>query len=310
MMHDHSALRILFPTSFSDPCFRTARAISQLADTLHISLTITHVVTPGANVRAKRRELNSFMAEADHYDSCSRVLIESENPIQAIAGVCEQGSYDLVLAPASDRLGLQRLVTSSFRARLLKNCCSPMWTAGSCLDYADFKGGVRNIACLVDFENDAPGYLPMVVAFASRIGARLRILHVIRPVDEGTLTRAMHSRAPLMPEVAMERVHNIFAGVDCPEVDVAIGSVGSQLPRMLRRAEASLLFVGAGQALRTPFLPRLARHLDRLPCPVICMDGASTHFSNWSFQLETGAAAAVANGRGNRGTGSDWAIAS
>lgn len=284
-MHNNTPdLRILFPTSFSDPCFRTARAIAQLADNVSISLTITHVVQPGGATRAKRRELDSFVAEADHYDSCRRVLVESEDPVKAIAELCDQTGYDLIVAPASDRLGVQKFVTSSFRARLMKHCCAPVWTAGSCLDRADFKGSIRTIACLIDFDNDSDTYLPLVVAFASRIGARIRVLHVIPPVDEGTLARSLHSRAPLMPDVALDRIRSAFAAAECPEVDVAVGNVRTEVPKMLRRCEADLAFVGPGHALGGGWFSRLSRSLDRFPCPVICVDGASACFDRWTFQ--------------------------
>jgi nucleotide-binding universal stress UspA family protein len=310
MTHHTPDLRILFPTSFSDPCFRTARAIAQLADTARIGVTITHVVPPGGATRAKHRELDSFWAEADHYDSCQRVLIEAEDASKAIAELCDKGCYDLVVAPKSDRFGLHRMVTSSFRARLMKECCAPVWTAGGCLDSADFKGSVRTIACLIDFDQDSDSYLPLAVGFAARIGAKVRVLHVIPPVDEATLMHSLHSRAPLMPEVARERIREAFAGSDCPEVDVAVGDVSAELPKMLRRGEADLAFVGPGHALCGTWVPRLSRYLDRLPCPVICVDGASAKFERWTFQDALMAEAAVAAERREVVRARDWAIAS
>lgn len=308
-MHNTPDLRILFPTSFSDACFRTARAIAQLADNTSIGLTITHVVEPGGATREKRRELDSFMAEADHYDGCTRVLVEAGDPVDAIAELCDKGCFDLVVAPASDRLGVHRFVKASTRAKLLKHCCAPMWTAGTCLDRVNFKAPIRTIACLLDFDQDNGGYLPLAAAFAARLGARMRIMHVIRPVDEGELARSLHSRAPLMPETAVERIRAAFAGQDCPEVDVAVGSVTAELPRMLQRSEADLAFVGPGQALNGSWFPRLQRGLDRLPCPVICVDGASSAFDRWTFQ-DTQMAQAAAAGESRSARGGELALAS
>lgn len=283
-MHCTTDLRILFPTSFSDSCFRTARAIAQLADTCRINLTIAHVVKTGTGDARTRRELDSFMAEADHYDSCQRVLAESDDAIQSIAAMCESGRFDLIVAPASDRLGLHSLFTTSFRARLMKRCKTPLWTMGACLDSANFKTGIRTIACVVDFGFDSPKYLPLVTAFAERLGARLRIVTVLPEISEGTLARSLNPAAPLTPEMAVKQIHGTFDRRTCPEVSVAVGETGSELPRLLRECDAQLAFLGRGQALRYAWLPRLARHLDRMPCPVICVDGAAEAFHEWSFQ--------------------------
>ena len=283
-MHNTPDLRILFPTSFSEACFRTASAIAQLADTCRVSLTIAHVTNPGQATIKKRRELDSFLAEADHYESCYRTLMEAEDPVKAISELCETERFDLILAPASDRLGLHSFFTRSFRARLLKHCKAPVWTVGSCLDRINFSGSIQTVACLVDLSGDSDTYLPLAVALGSFFGARLRILNVIPPIDEGTLAHSISSNAPLMPEVALERIRSAFAGRNCPEIDVAVGDGARELPRLLARCHADLLFVGPGQALNGIWQPSLSPYLDRLPCPVICVDGASATFDQWTFQ--------------------------
>ena len=277
-------LRILFPTSFSDSCFRTARAIAQLADTCRVGLTIAHVAKRGACNASIRRELDSFMGEADHYDNCRRVLMESDDAIGSIAELCESDQFDLIVAPASDRLGVHSLFSSSFRTRLLSRCKAPLWTIGGCLDSIDFKSSIRTVACLVDFDSDTRTYLPLAAAFAARLGAQLRIVSVLPEVSESTLAQSLNSSAPLMPDVAVEKIRSGFTGQACPEVDIAIGDVSRELPRLLRGCHADLAFVGPGQITRATWLPGRARYLDRLPCPAVCVDGASAGFSQWTFQ--------------------------
>jgi hypothetical protein len=87
-----------------------------------------------------------------------------------------------------------------------------------------------------------------------------------------------------MPDVAMDQIRSAFAGRACPEVDIAIGDVSRELPRMLSRCEADLAFVGPGQALSGVLARRLASHVDKSPCPVVCVDGASAQFTGWKFQ--------------------------
>jgi nucleotide-binding universal stress UspA family protein len=283
-MNNNPDLRILFLTSFSDACFRTGRTMAQLADSCRLDITMAHVTARGCATKSARAELDSFLAEFDHYESCKRLLIEADDPTAAAAELCENNSFDLLVAPASDRLGLHSFFTSSFRARLLKRCSVPLWTVGPSLDEASFSGPMRTIGCMVDLEKEGDAHVPLAAAFAARIGARLRILHVVPNVDEGTLAQSVYSNAPLMPSVAVERFEAAFAGMLRPEIDVSIGRRSRELPAMLRRCHADLMFVGPGQALNGLFQPRLSRFLDRLPCPVVCIDGASTTFSRWSFQ--------------------------
>ena len=299
-MQRTSELRVLFPTAFSDACFRTSRAIAQLADLCRVSLTIAHVAKPGTITVQTRRELDSFLAEADHYDNCHRVLIEASDPVEALKELADRTEFDLIMAPASDRLGVHRLLRASFRARLIQRCQAPVWTVGNALSRLKFKQSLQTVACVIDF--DAPGdtHLRLATALAARTGAKLRIVTTVAPVNEGTLAQALHSRAPLMPEVAVARIRDAFAGRRCPEVDVAVGDPYSEIPKLLSRADVDLAFVGPGQALNGVWRPHLTSYLDRLPCPVICADGASANFPGWSF--ERGAAYADAGSSSLYGT--------
>lgn len=284
-------LRIVFPTSFSDACFRMSGAIAQLADRYRIDLTVVHVIKPGTSTASARRELDSFMGEADSYDNCRRLLVESEDPVSAIAKICREQNADLIACPASDRLGFRRFFTHSFRARLLQHCRTPLWTAGACLDKANFRNNVRTISCLVDLENSGDAHLWLAMALASRMGARVRVTHVIEPVHEGMLARSIDSRSPLLPEAALARIQKVFAGKPCPEIDVAVGDPASELPRLLRRCEADLAFTGPGHSLQGSTLLRLSSWVDKLPCPVICVDGGSAAFRDWTFEKNAADAA-------------------
>jgi hypothetical protein len=275
-------LRILFATSFSDACFRTARAIAQFGDRFRIGLTIAHVAKPGAATVEMRRELDSFLGEADHYDSCRRLLLEAEDPVHAIADMSSKEPYDLVLAPASDRLGLHSLFSHSFRAELMKRCEVPVWTASKCLDRVNLRTSIRTISCLIDFDAPNHSYIRLAMTMASRIGAQMRFVHVVPNIDEGLLAKSIDSEAPLAPEVAMRRIRTAFG--DRCAIDVAVGTVRSELPKLLCQSETDLLFTGPGQAVKGWWRPRIPSYFDHLPCPVVCMDGASARFARWSFE--------------------------
>ena len=247
-MQNITEIRILFATSFSDACFRSCEQSPNGGHLPH-QLTIAHVVRPAALAIATRRELDSFLAEADHYDQCRRVLIEADDAVEAIGELCDRERFDLVIAPASDRLGVHEYFHLSFRARILKRCNAPVWTAGRCLDRVVFKPALQTVACVLDFDCPTDNHLRLAASLAWKTGAKMRIVTVIEPTNEGTLARSFHSRAPLMPEVAAEQIRSAFAGRACPEIDVAIGSPSRELPRMLSRCDADITIVGPGQAL-------------------------------------------------------------
>ena len=295
-----SDLRILFATSFSDACLRTAPALAQLADKCHVELTILHVTKPGVPSIETRRALNSFLAEVDSYGICHRILLEADDPVKAIAELCNNGDFDLVFAPASDRLGIHSLFNSSFRARLIQECNAPVWTAGTCLEVMRRRPAVKTIACLLDFDAAAQPHLRLATALASRLGADLRLLHVIPPGDESLLANSVDSRAPLSPEAAQVMARCAFGGDNCPDVDVAIGDLDRETPALLSRCDADLLFVGPGQALRGFLRPSLASMIDRSPCPVVCVDGAAKRRYQWSFNCEPADSELLLEGQGQQ----------
>lgn len=281
------ALRILFPTNFSDACDRAGEAIAQLATACRLDLTIVHAARRARQSRGIRARLEQFLVEANDYHFCQRVLLDSDDPAAAVGRICRANRFDLVMAPASDRPAMHGLLTRSFRARLLKQCDVPLWTVGTSVRSANFARPINTIACLMDFDDDRAAFVRLVTTFAERVGARTRFLYVVPTVDEGTLTHALTSDAPLMPSVALKRIREMFSADQCPEIDVAVGSRGPELRRMLRACDADLLFVGPRQASSRSWALRFSRDLDGLPCPVVCVDGAAAGFSRWSFHEPT-----------------------
>ncbi len=277
-------LRLLFPTTFSEACRQTGPAIAQLAGIGRLTLTMVHVVKRGARHAPARRELDTFLADADAYSTCERIVVEADDPAVAVSEICTRDRFDLVMAPASGRLHLRRLFSQSFRARLLKHCPVPLWTAGGCLPSANFRRSIGTVACLIDFDDDPVGFLRLVSAFADRLKARVQVLAVLPPVDDGTLAEVLTSDTPLLPARAMGRIQRMFAGQEPPAIDVAVGARGRELVRMLSRCDADLLFVGPGHVARGVWPFRFSSALDGLPCPVVCVDGTSSGFSGWSFQ--------------------------
>lgn len=296
-MRDLPELRVLFPTNFSDACLRAGRAIAQLAERCLLQITIVHVMKPGGKVRRAQSELLSFLAETDDYCHNERMLLESGDPVAAVTELCRQGHVDLVMAPSSGRQGVQGLLGRSFRAQLLGQCAVPLWTAGGQVSAATLGHPLRTVACLVDFDDAPAGFLRLAAAFAERFQARLRVLSVVPSIDDGTLGSVLTSDAPLLPEHAVTRIQDMLAGQAGLDIDIAVGSRAHGLRRLLTRGPADLLFVGPRRASGGSWLPGFARDLDRLRCPVVCIDGAAARFPGWSFQAHADRRAVLASPR-------------
>jgi nucleotide-binding universal stress UspA family protein len=264
-------LRVLFATNFSTACERATRGIAQLADALQLDVTIVHAVKAGAGRPEVRRALDGFFPEAQRLFRCRRVAIEGADAAVAVAALCNQVGYDLIVAPGSGRFGWSNLMGGSFRARLLAHARVPVWTAGSCLPAIDFSRPIGSVACLVDFDDQPESFLPQVTAFAQHFGARVQALAVLPAVDDGVIGEVAQSNTPLLPEHAAARIAEMFGGDAPASIDVGVGRRGRELARLLAHRKADLLFVGPRQAAARSWPRTVSRDLDRLPCPVVCV---------------------------------------
>jgi nucleotide-binding universal stress UspA family protein len=240
---------------------------------------LLHCYDPGCTTRRNAEAaLTSFFAEAEHYGNCERVLLESD-ALSGILNYCAANDPDLLVMPVSDRVGIPRFGHKSMRGRILRECRTPMWTVGRTIEQQSFSGPVRNIACWVNYESANLNHLREACALAMRMNAVLQLVHVVPHIDEGTLGKVLDGYRPLHPNVALDRLSEL--GMFLPsktEVHVAVGTAARELPKMLKRCAADLLFVGEGQALVDGWRGYgLNSLVDRCPCPVMCFDGASAN---------------------------------
>ncbi len=275
-------LRVLFATNFSDSCFRAIRAVAQLADAFRIDITIVHA---GEEPEGRSGELNSFFAEADHYACCRRMLLQG-TAAEAVSELTRRERFDLVVAPGSDRIGIPRPFHRSLRAEILRRGVAPVWTASRGLEQADFRRPIRTVAAGIDGWDRDIRHVELAAAFAGRIGARVRILTVVPPVDEGTLGRQAVRPQPLHRDVAVERIERLLCHWHHrPEVEVVTGSAGREFPRLAGRCDADVLFLSESQSIGGLFQAGISRTVNQSPCPVIAVPGELAHGFQWTFQL-------------------------
>jgi nucleotide-binding universal stress UspA family protein len=281
-MRNAPVLHLLCPTGFSAAGRHVGAPIAQLAEVCPVSLTIVHVVRPGMRDLRPRLELESFLAR-ERFAQCERVLVEADDAPAAVAGLCARAHYDLIMAPATGRTGLSRVLSGSFRARMLEDCAVPLWTVGACLPAATFQRPLRTVSCLIDFEDDPRALVSLASTFAERFGARVQAVSVVPPIDDGTLGDVMSSDRPLSPECARERIRALFAGQGDCDIEVVAGTGRRGLRAALARGAADLVFVGARQARAGAWRFGFSRTLDALPCPAVCLGRTSGAFTGWSF---------------------------
>jgi hypothetical protein len=138
----------------------------------------------------------------------------------------------------------------------------------------------------VDFNCPNLNHLRLAAALANRLDGKLKLLTAVPAVDEGTLAEVCLSDAPVHPNAAMERIRDLAASLpSSPEVSIAVGRPAREIPRLAKQCGADLLFAGPGQTLSDGWGPvRLHPMVNQMPCPVICVDGASSNKAAWSFE--------------------------
>lgn len=282
-------LNLLFASNFSNSCFRALRAVAQLADVFDTRLTVAH----STQATAPRHDSRSFLAETARLENSRNVTLDGA-PLAALTALSRQEHFDLILAPGADRLGLPRPFHRSLRAGLLSAAAAPVWTTGRHLEEAHFRRPIRTVAVALDGWDSNMQHLHLASTFADRVGARLHLLTAVPAVHEGTLLSQAVVPQPLHPDRAIARIEQLLAGWHrMPEVDVAIGSAGREIPRMAARCAADLLFLSQAQSTSGLVFPGISRPVNNAPCAVVSVPAALPGAFRWSFQTPAAAPAAA-----------------
>lgn len=181
------ALRLLFATDFSPACVDAGRAIAPLVEARRLDVTTVHVVAPGASVVQARQALDDFRRETGSLSHAAGEVWEAIDAPATLATIAEREAFDLILSPSSGGRGLRRAWAPSFRGRLMTRTPVPLWTAGSASAIGRLGHRVRNVACLVHWDQAVAERVRTAAAFAASAGARLHLIDVVPTVDDGTV---------------------------------------------------------------------------------------------------------------------------
>lgn len=277
-------LDILFLTNFSDYCFRAIPSIAQMADAFSVRLTLMHIYDPAESSNRKAQEmLASFFPEADRYRSCRRVAVTGP-VVDAVKRHLEVWPVNLIVAPASDPIGLPRIGDRSLRARLIDECGVPVWTIGRRVHVPKLLQSVKNVACWLDFHSQGAPHLPFAMEYAHRLGADLHMLRALPEINEGSLMLATHEDQVLHPDGAARQIARMCSDSPVrPHIHVSQGEGRRALRQMLDECEADVVFLRNDEWFFTRWLGRGLRLGDFAPCPSIYI-GDRLSVPTWNLE--------------------------
>ncbi len=285
-------LDILFLTNFSEYCYRSIPAIAQMADALKVRLTIMHVYHPGKRGRTEAEaQIRSFFPEADRYAACNRCAVPGPM-LQAVQRHLEVWPVNLIVAPASDPIGLPRIGDRSLRGRLIEECGIPVWTIARHTQQAKLTHPMKNVACWLDFHSHQTGHLAFAMEYANKLNAELHVIHALPEIHDGSVVWALDPNVALHPSAATQKILDLCRTAPVtPVVHVSTGSGRSTLARMLRECNADVVFLRGEESLLSKWLGLGLRLGDGIPCPAIYV-GDEINIPMWN--LEPGGAHRVA----------------
>ena len=282
----HETLNILFLTKFDDAAYRAIPAAAFLMSEVRATLTIMHVYQKDSEREDAERNVRSFFAEAEHYPNCRRFAVQGK-----LEDIVEQywatANIDLIMAPSVRLLDLPKPFRSSARARLLERIPAPLWTMTTRGNGHSAYGPIRRVGCYVNFESSNLSHVHAAVQMARQLRAELRLLCVTPTIHEGALLNPLHTDAPLHSQVAEARLGNLINSLS-PDAGIFVetGDESTKLPELVRRGKCDVVFLGEEHALTRSITGRakLRKLLSRLPCPAICLDGASRNGARWIIE--------------------------
>jgi nucleotide-binding universal stress UspA family protein len=275
---------ILFPFDFSQQGLQVAPFVAAAARRFNATVTLLGVVPPsfdaapagmervGATTTEWTRALKARL-EAVPIDQFAKLEVErvalSGDPAFKITEFAHDHGVDLIAMPTHGLGMFRSLLMGSVTSKVLHDAQCPVWTAA----HAEAQPAhelPRTILCALDGSRDNPALLRWAAAFATAVGATLKLLHVVRSITDWP---SLESERAIQDEFRQEARAQIelmraSAGVEAP-LDVVVGEI---VPMVTEHAKnVDLVLIGRGSLSST--LGRLRTHayqiIQRSPCPVI-----------------------------------------
>lgn len=275
--------QILFPFDFSAQGLQAVPFVHALASELRASVTILSVVPLNiavmpagmdADVAIWTRALQSRLDQALTTELGGmpvKRITNAGDPAFCITEVAHNQGVDLIMMPTHG-LGLFRtLLVGSTTSKVLHDAKCPVWTAAHAQQQAT--GSLpKIILCAVDGGPESGALLKWAADFCTRVGAALKVLHVVRSITDWPSLEGERDLQEQMRQAAHAKIVSLqaAAGVQA-RLRVAIGDIVATVTEHAREEGADLILIGRG-SLQAP-LGRLRTHaygiIQRSPCPVL-----------------------------------------
>jgi nucleotide-binding universal stress UspA family protein len=279
---------ILLPVDFSQKCASAAGHVAAIASRFGSDVVLFHVaqaspLTAGPEIgpppatdasheiEKARAQLESFLkAELAGLQAVTREVVEGD-PAREI--VNRATGVDLIAMPTHGYGPFRRLLLGSVVARVLHDCDCPVWTAvhvEGTPAYAEIP--LKSVACAVDLGAGGDRVLEWAWGFASKVGARLSVIHVApsAPVALTAETEA-DPDAELVHEAADDIAMRLRRLNAHAEIITDSGDIVPVVHELTARVAADLLVIGRGHGKGV--IGRLRSHaypiIRESPCPVI-----------------------------------------
>ena len=198
-------------------------------------------------------------------------IVEAGDPGFRITDFAHGHAVDLIVMPTRG-LGLFRsLLVGSATAKVLHDARCPVWTAAH-TEQQRTGDLPRTILCAVDGSPASGALLRWAADFSTRVGAALRLLHVVGPITDWPSLESERALQEQVCQAAHAKIASLqtSAGVQAP-LRVAVGDIVATVTEHAREEDADLMLIGRG--LLQSALGRLRTHaygiIQRSPCPVL-----------------------------------------
>lgn len=202
---------------------------------------------------------------------CIQRMVDYGDPARKITDFAHSHAVDLIMMPTHGCGLFRSMLIGSVTAKVLHDASCPVWTATHAEEQHS-KDVPGTIIYAVDGTPKTPALLQWAAEFSQRMGATLKLLHVVPPISDWLGLPSERELQEEAREEARAKIDSLqkSAGVNLP-LRVAVGQIANTVTEEARQEGADLIIIGRGTLQSS--LGRLRTHaygiIQKSPCPVL-----------------------------------------